>query len=215
MKAWLNHIYAGEALDGPKAKAPHSQEVAYTPGVMQPIAFDIEKLNQVFIGLSKSSITTYLLIYNKFLVVINNKNVLQTHTLFHWAYVSEHKNVTSTWQQSNLLPLKSISVVRWGPRSRSWPVPASGWSFIPMLFVPPLFFSLFQFTHLLLHLFFSLLQRQIDQGIWRKFWHAVFFQLIVYANIKITVRGMYYRTSLQVCCQAAKKEHKLGVKHFL
>ena len=34
---------------------------------------------------------------------------------------------------------------------------------------------------------------------------AVFFQLIVYANTKMTIRGAYYSTSLRVCCQVAKK----------
>ena len=38
------------------------------------------------------------------------------------------------------------------------------------------------------------------------------FQLIVYANIKITKR--HCRTSLRVCYQAAKKEHELRVKIF-
>ena len=42
---------------------------------------------------------------------------------------------------------------------------------------------------------------------------AVSFQLIVYANIEITKR--YYRTTLRVCCLAArKKEHKLGGQIF-
>ena len=39
------------------------------------------------------------------------------------------------------------------------------------------------------------------------------FQLIAYAIIKINMR--YYWTSLQVCCQAAKNEHKVGVQNFL
>ena len=34
---------------------------------------------------------------------------------------------------------------------------------------------------------------------------VVFFQLIVYANIKITISGTYYHTPLQVRCQVAKK----------
>ena len=44
---------------------------------------------------------------------------------------------------------------------------------------------------------------------------AVCFQLIVYAKIKTF--KTYYHTSLQVCCQAAKKKNKreLGVKNFL
>ena len=41
---------------------------------------------------------------------------------------------------------------------------------------------------------------------------AVSFQLIVYANNKITNR--YYRTSLWVCCQAAKKRKITMGKKF-
>ena len=40
-----------------------------------------------------------------------------------------------------------------------------------------------------------------------------FFQLIVYTNVKITMR--YYHTSLWVCCQAERKEHKVKVENFL
>ena len=46
----------------------------------------------------------------------------------------------------------------------------------------------------------------LQQQSWLPTLHiAVFFQLIAYANIKITIRGTCYHTSLQVCCIAAKK----------
>ena len=38
------------------------------------------------------------------------------------------------------------------------------------------------------------------------------FQLIMYTNVKMTKK--YYRNSLWVCCQPAKKEHKLEEKKF-
>ena len=54
--------------------------------------------------------------------------------------------------------------------------------------------------------------------LWDKSWLAtlhitILFKLIMCTNIKITKR--YYCTSLQVCCQVAKKEHKLGQKNFV